>query len=48
MATLANLEAGLAAARTSYATLIRTDVPAFNTAMKGRVGEISPVLGGRR
>ncbi len=42
MATLADIERDLAAARASYASLIQTDVPAFNSAMKGRVGEISP------
>lgn len=41
MATLGRLEAGLAAARTSYASLIHDTVPAFNRSMKGRVGEIS-------
>ncbi len=48
MATLGRLEGGLAAARTSYATLIHRAVPAFNAAMKGRVGEISPESNSRR
>ena len=42
MATLENLEGDLAATRASYAHLVTTDVAAFNRAMSGRVGEISP------
>ncbi len=44
MATLANIERDLVAARASYSNLIGREVPAFNAAMKGRVAEISPVL----
>lgn len=46
MTTLAELETGLAKARTAYGVLIDHDVPAFNKAMKGRVAEISPSLDG--
>ena len=42
MATLGNIETALAATRTSYGSLIRDDVPAFNRAMAGRVGAILP------
>lgn len=42
MATLANIEHDLAAARASYTALVDTEVPAFNRAMKGRLREISP------
>jgi hypothetical protein len=37
---LSGIEQALAAARTSYASLIRTDIPAFNAEMRGRVPEI--------
>ena len=42
MATLGNIETDLATARASYSNLLHRDVPAFNSAMKGRIAEISP------
>jgi photosystem II stability/assembly factor-like uncharacterized protein len=46
MNTLAELETGLASARTAFTALLSHDVPAFNAEMKGRVTAISPVLRG--
>src|SRR5665213_1016053 len=42
METLGRLEVGLAAAQKGYAILLHNTVPAFNSAMKGRLGGISP------
>ena len=41
METLGRLEVGLAAAQKGYAILLHNTVPAFNSAMKGRLGGIS-------
>jgi len=50
MATLGTLETELAAARTSYTSLVSRDVPDFNTRMQGKVGPIPTSFGsgGRR
>jgi hypothetical protein len=48
MATLVDLEAGLAKARSAYSVLVSRDVAAFNKAMNGRSAEISPSMSGSR
>jgi hypothetical protein len=40
LAVLSGIEQALTTARTSYANLIGTEIPAFNAAMRGRVPAI--------